>query len=68
MSPSGVEINRNIPFGHFALGAALAQVGPRPELGFCSIRRAGTSSDNAIYLARHENLIEGMRKPGLPEE
>ena len=81
MSPSGVEINRNIPFGHSRSArprrrsVGSMKRGPRAKLGFCSIRpftirrlRAGTSSDSAIYLARRENLIEGMRKAGLPEE
>jgi TolB-like protein/Flp pilus assembly protein TadD len=76
----GIEVNRNVPFAHFALGAALAQVGRIDEARAAAqagIRldptftihrlRTGVSSDNAIYLARRGHLIEGMRKAGLPE-
>jgi hypothetical protein len=30
--------------------------------------RAGTQSDNAVYLAQRERVIEGLRKAGGPEE
>jgi hypothetical protein len=29
--------------------------------------RASAGSDNAVYLAKHERIIEGMRLAGAPE-
>ena len=30
--------------------------------------RVGTESDNAVYLAQRDRLVEGMRMAGVPEE
>ena len=30
--------------------------------------RGGAESDNAVYLAQRERVMEGMRKAGVPEE
>ena len=75
-----LEINRNYPPAHFWLAAALAhldrldearsmvQAGLALDPTF-TIRRycAGALSDNPIYLAQRERVVEGMRKAGLPE-
>ena len=70
------EFNRNYPLLHFYLGAALALFGSIGEarlevpsglarLPSFTLLRAGTLSDNAIYLAQRERLYDGMR--GVPE-
>jgi tetratricopeptide (TPR) repeat protein len=75
-----IEANRNYPFAHFGLAAALAllgalddaqaaaQAGIALEPSF-NIRRfrASASTDNPIYLAKRERLYEGMRLAGVPE-
>ena len=77
---SALETNRNVPLAHFGLGAALAYLG-RPDDAQGAIQaglaldptfsiaryRAGAFSDNRIYLAQRERLMEGMRKAGAPE-
>jgi TolB-like protein/class 3 adenylate cyclase len=77
---SALETNRNAPLAHFGLGAALAYLG-RPDDAQGAIQaglaldptfsiaryRAGAFSDNRIYLAQRERLMEGMRKAGAPE-
>ncbi|HXE23980.1 MAG TPA: adenylate/guanylate cyclase domain-containing protein, partial [Roseiarcus sp.] len=78
-----IEANRNYPHSHFALGAALAQLGrldeahsavkaglaPNPSY---TISRAGAlltaMSDNPTYLAQLEPIFEGLRKAGVPEQ
>lgn len=75
-----IEANRNFPLAHFWLAAALAQLGRLDEArqaiqpglalapGFTIARyRAGVQTDNPIYLAQREHIIEGMRKAGIPE-
>ena len=76
-----IEANRNFPLAHFHLAAALAllgsldqaqaaaQAGLALDPGFTLRRfRAHKSSDNPMYLAGWERLIEGMRLAGVPEE
>jgi TolB-like protein/class 3 adenylate cyclase/Flp pilus assembly protein TadD len=75
------EINRNYPTGHFYLAATLEELGRHDEAraevraGFelnpkFTIRRyrAGAQSDNPAFLKRREQIIEAMRKAGVPEE
>jgi hypothetical protein len=75
-----IEANRNYPNTHLWLAAALAHLGRLTEAraaaqaglalhpSFTIARlRAGASSDNPIYLAQRERVIEGMRKAGVPE-
>ena len=75
-----IELNRNWPFVHFFLAAALANLGKLDEaqgetrVGLTldstfTIRRfrADQESDNPIFLAGKEHIIEGMRKAGVPE-
>ena len=75
-----MEINRNYPTGHFNFAAALAELGrlddARAEVqaGLAlnpkfTIRRyrAGAQSDNPVFLRRREQIIEDMRKAGVPE-
>jgi TolB-like protein/Tfp pilus assembly protein PilF len=74
-----IEANRNFPLSHFFLAVALAQLGRQDEAraetkagleldpSFTVRRfRRGASSDNPIYLAQHEHLVQGMRKAGVP--
>jgi tetratricopeptide (TPR) repeat protein len=76
----GIEANRNFPFMHFLLAAALASLGALDEAraavqtgltldaGFTLRRyRAGASSDNPTYLAGRERMYECMRMAGVPE-
>jgi TolB-like protein/class 3 adenylate cyclase/Flp pilus assembly protein TadD len=75
-----IETNRNYPLAHFYISAALAHLGElqgarsEAQAGLTldpkfSIRRyrAGAESDNPIYLAQRERVIEGMRLAGIPE-
>ena len=75
-----IEINRTFPLAHFFLAAALADLGKLDEAQaetrggltldptFTIWRfRAGQESDNPIFLAGKERIIEGMRKAGVPE-
>jgi TolB-like protein/class 3 adenylate cyclase/Tfp pilus assembly protein PilF len=75
-----IEANRNYPFVHFALAAALAllgalddaqaaaQAGLALDPSFTVRRfRASASTDNATYLAKRERVYEGMRIAGVPE-
>jgi len=78
-----IEANRNHPYTHFRLAAALAQLG-RPEEAYAAVK-AGLSlnptftisraraawtamSDDPTYLAQLEPIFEGMRKAGVPEQ
>jgi len=76
-----IETNRNFPLGHFYLAAALAQLGSLDEAkasaatGFAfdprfSIRgfRAGAATDNPVYLAQRQRVIEGLRLAGVPDD
>jgi TolB-like protein/class 3 adenylate cyclase len=75
-----IEANRNYPMAHLWLAVALAhldrltearaaaQAGLALHPSFTIARfRAGASSDNSIYLAQRERLLDGMRKAGVPE-
>ena len=75
-----LEINRTFPLAHFFLAAALANLGKRDEAQaetrvgltldptFTIQRfRAAQESDNPIFLAGKERIIEGMRNAGVPE-
>ena len=75
-----IEVNRNHPLGQLWLGAALARLGWLDEAraaaraalalnpGFTIRRvRANAPSDNPIYLAGRERIIQGIRMAGVPE-
>jgi TolB-like protein/tetratricopeptide (TPR) repeat protein len=75
-----IEANRNSPFTHFGLGAALALQGSLDEArtaaaaglalnpGFTIRRlRASKPSDNPAFLAGRERLYRGMCLAGVPE-
>ena len=75
-----IETNRNFLLPHFFLASALALLGDLDEAqaaartGFAhfenfTIRRYrnNASSNNPIYLAKRERIIEGMRMAGVPE-
>ena len=75
-----IELNRNWLLPHFFLAAALANLDKLDEaraetrLGLTldsafTIKRfrAARESDNPIFLAGKEHIIEGMRKAGVPE-
>jgi TolB-like protein/class 3 adenylate cyclase/cytochrome c-type biogenesis protein CcmH/NrfG len=76
-----IEINPNRLLSHVFLAAALVELGRLDEArttaraglaidpNFTLRRlRAGAQSDNPVYLKRREQLIEAMRKAGIPEE
>ena len=78
-----IEANRNNPQPHFALGAALAQLGRLDEarsavkaglalIPTFTLSRARATwtarSDEPTYLAELEPVLEGLRKAGLPEQ
>jgi TolB-like protein len=76
-----IDANRNMPYTHFNLAAALAlldrvdearataRAGLALDPAFTIRRfRRNLSSDNPIYLAQRERVYEGMRKAGVPEE
>jgi TolB-like protein len=77
-----IEANRNMPHAHFALAAALAQLGRLEEARSAvknglaldpsfAVSRFRTNlaarSDNPTFLAGLEPILEGMRKAGVPE-
>jgi TolB-like protein/class 3 adenylate cyclase len=77
-----IEANRNYPFTHFSLAAALAQVGRLDEAHSAvkaglaldpkfTISRTGASwtamSDDPRYLSQIEPYLDAMRKAGVPE-
>jgi TolB-like protein len=75
-----IEANRNYPFAHFLLAAALARVGELDEArasaqaGLAinpsfSIRRYRTNTpcNHPAYLAGRERVYEGLRMAGVPE-
>ena len=78
-----IEANRNHPYAHFRLAAALAQLGLMDEADAAvkaglaltptfSISRARAPwtarSDDKTYLAQLERILDGLRKAGVPEE
>jgi adenylate cyclase len=76
-----LDINRNYPLAHFYVAAALVELGRldgvRAEVqaglalnpGFTIRRyRDGAQSDNPVFSKRREQIIEAMRKAGVPEE
>jgi tetratricopeptide (TPR) repeat protein len=77
-----IEANRNHPYAHFMLGAALAQLGRLdeahsavkaclaldPAFTISRVRASWTAmSDDRRFLAQLEPILEGMRKAGAPE-
>jgi len=75
-----IDANRNMPYTHFNLAAALALLGRLDEARAAAqagltLDRAFTirrfqrqlSSDNPTYLAKRERVYEGMRMAGVPE-
>ncbi|HZZ60049.1 MAG TPA: adenylate/guanylate cyclase domain-containing protein [Roseiarcus sp.] len=75
-----IDSSRNYPLNYFYNAAALAQLGREAEAeaeakaglaiapkftvaGF----RGAAESDNSVYLAQRERVLEGMRKAGVPE-
>ncbi|MDB5618336.1 MAG: adenylate cyclase 3 [Tardiphaga sp.] len=76
----GLEANRNFSAAHFHLAAELALLGELDQARAAvqaglaldpsfTIRRfrAGTATDDAIYLAGRERNYEGLRMAGVPE-
>jgi predicted Zn-dependent protease len=76
----GIENNPNLPAAHFCLASALAQHGIIDQAqGAVKAGRAldpsftirrfrwGDASDNHLYSAQRERIIEGMRPEGVPE-
>ena len=75
-----IETNRNYPFAHFWLAAALALLGSLDQasaaakaglaiLPSFTIRRFrdGAQSNNPTFLAKRERVYQGMRIAGIPE-
>ncbi|EIG63502.1 adenylate/guanylate cyclase domain-containing protein [Bradyrhizobium sp. WSM1253] len=75
-----IDTNRNMPFAHFNLAAALAQLGRLEEARVAAkvgltldptftLRRfrANAPSDHPTFLAGRERIYEGMRTAGVPE-
>ncbi|HEY3621812.1 MAG TPA: tetratricopeptide repeat protein, partial [Roseiarcus sp.] len=74
-----IEINRTFPLAHFFLAAALANLGRLDEARaessvgltldstFTIQRFRGRESDDPIFLAGKERIIDGMRKADVPE-
>ena len=75
-----IQLNRNSWIVHFNLAATLAELGRLDEAraeaqaGLAlepkfTLRRyrAGAASDNPVFLKRREQIIEDMRKAGVPE-
>ena len=78
-----IEGNRNHPFAYFLLAASLGHLGRldeahsavksglalNPAFSISRARAAWTAmSDDRIYLAHLELLLEGLRKAGVPEQ
>ncbi len=75
-----IESNLNYPLCHFALAAALANLGrideARSEVGrglaldpqfTVASFCSATGSNNSVYLAQRVHVIDGMRKAGVPQ-
>ena len=82
-SRRSIEANRNYARAHFALAAALAQLGRleeahsavkaglalNPAFAVSRARAAWKAmSDDPTYLAQLEPIFEGLRKVGVPEQ
>jgi tetratricopeptide (TPR) repeat protein len=78
-----IEANRNYPYAHFALAAALMQLGRtedahtaieaglalNPAFTLARARVAWTAmSDHPTYLASIEPVLDGLRKAGVSEQ
>jgi TolB-like protein/class 3 adenylate cyclase len=78
-----IEANRNFPTAYFGLAVALAQLGRvgearsavsaglalNPTFTIARARASWTAwSDDPIYLAQLEPILEGLRKAGVPEQ
>ena len=78
-----IEANRNFPTAYFGLAVALAQLGRvgearsavktglalNPTFTIARARASWTAwSDDPIYLAQLEPILDGLRKAGVPEE
>jgi TolB-like protein/class 3 adenylate cyclase/cytochrome c-type biogenesis protein CcmH/NrfG len=75
-----IALNRNNPYTHFLLGAALANLGRTGEArdavqaGLAlnpefTMRRylGGAASDHPTFLAQRDRVVVGLRKAGVPE-
>ena len=76
-----VKSNRSYPLSRFILAAALANLG-REEQARSEVKvalaldprftiasfRATAWSDNPVFLAQRENITDGMRRAGVPEQ
>ena len=75
-----IEVNRNWSIAHFQLAAGLARLGSLDQARVAvqaglaldsnfTLRRlrSGAASDNPIFLAQWERLLEGLRLAGVPE-
>ncbi len=75
-----IALNRNNPYTHFLLGAALANLGRTDEAratvqaGLAlnpefTMRRylAGAASEHPTFLAQRERAVAGLRNAGVPE-
>jgi TolB-like protein len=75
-----IEANRNVPYAHFNLAAALALLGRFDEARAAAQAglaldprftihrfRRDLSSNNPTYLAGRERVYEGLRMAGVPE-
>jgi TolB-like protein len=76
-----IETNRNYPVAHFALAAALANLGRLEEAKKASNHglelnpiynmahaRMGALSDNSTYLAGYQRYLQGLQTAGLPAQ
>jgi tetratricopeptide (TPR) repeat protein len=78
-----IEANRNYPRAYFELAAALAQLGRiddaqsavkaglalNPTYTISRARALWTAmSDDPMYVAELERMLEGLRKAGVPEQ
>ena len=76
----GLELNRNFSVAHFHLAAELAllgeldqaraaaQAGLALDPDFTILRfRAGTATDDPVYLAGRDRSYEGLRIAGIPQ-
>ena len=75
-----IALNRNNPYTHFLLAAALANLARLDEARAAirdglalnpdfTMRRylAGVASDHPVFLAQRERVAEGLRRAGVPE-
>ena len=75
-----IDASRNYPLNHFYNAAALAHLGRQSEAEaevkaglamapkFSIARfRGGAESDNRVYVAQRDRVIDGMGKAGVPE-